>query len=184
RADDLVRAPAEANSVVHVASHFVFETAHEASSYLVLGDGSRLTLAELAQLRFADIELVVLSACNTAIGSGHRQSGREIEGLGALVRHQGGRHVLATLWPVADRTAVAVMRAFYRNRYVGGLAAPEALRRAQLDAMRGRTAVAQDVVRGLIDPDDEGNDRGSGTDHPFYWAPYILMGEATDGPAG
>jgi CHAT domain-containing protein len=179
----LRHAASQANAVVHIASHFVFEAAHEAASYLLLGDGSRLTLAELAQLRFADIELVVLSACNTAIGGGHRQSGREIEGLGALVRHQGGRHVLATLWPVADRTAVAVMRAFYRNRYEAGLTAPEALRRAQLDAMRGRAPVAQDVTRGLVDPDDEQAGRGFGTSHPFYWAPYILMGEATDEPA-
>jgi CHAT domain-containing protein len=182
-ADALRHATSQANGVVHIASHFVFEAAHEAASYLLLGDGSRLTLAELAQLRFADIELVVLSACNTAIGSGHRQSGREIEGLGALVRHQGGRHVLATLWPVADHTTVAVMRSFYRNRYVAGLAAPEALRRAQLDVMRGRAPVAQDVTRGLIDPDDEQAGRVLGSSHPFYWAPYILMGEATDGPA-
>jgi CHAT domain-containing protein len=179
-ADELYRATAQANSVVHVASHFVFEAAHEASSYLVLGDGSRLTLAELAELRFTDVELVVLSACNTAIGGGHRQSGREIEGLGALVRHQGGRRVLATLWPVADRATATLMRGFYRNQFEAALAAPEALRRAQLALIGDRSASHGELVmRSLIDPADEPADHGPypGTSHPFYWAPYILMGE-------
>jgi CHAT domain-containing protein/tetratricopeptide (TPR) repeat protein len=184
-ADELYRATAQANSVVHVASHFVFEAAHEASSYLVLGDGSHLTLAELAELRFTDVELVVLSACNTAVGGGHRQSGREIEGLGALVRHQGGRRVLATLWPVADRATATLMRGFYRNQFEAALAAPEALRRAQLALIGDRSASSNEIVtRSLIDPDDEPKDRSSypGTSHPFYWAPYILMGEAADAP--
>jgi CHAT domain-containing protein len=179
-ADELYRATAEANSVVHVASHFIFEAAHEASSYLVLGDGSRLMLADLAELRFTDVELVVLSACNTAIGGGHRQSGREIEGLGALVRHQGGRRVLATLWPVADRATATLMRGFYRNQFEAALAAPEALRRAQLALIGDCSASPGELVtRSLVDPADEPADHGPfpGTSHPFYWAPYILLGD-------
>jgi CHAT domain-containing protein/tetratricopeptide (TPR) repeat protein len=182
-ADALHHAMSQPNSVIHIASHFVFEAAQEASSYLLLGDGSRSTLSDLAELRFADIELVVLSACDTAIGGGHRQSGREIEGLGALVRHQGGRRVLATLWPVADLTTATLMRGFYRNHYEAGLAPPEALRRAQLALLSDRLdRPAQAATRSLVDPDDEDEDRAvdAGTRHPFYWAPYILMGEAAD----
>jgi CHAT domain-containing protein len=185
-ADALHRAIAPANSVVHIASHFVFKAAQEASSYLLLGDGSRLTLSELAELPFQDTELVVLSACNTAIGGGHRQSGqesgREIEGLGAMVRHQGGRAVLATLWPVADLATAGLMRDFYRNRYEAGLAPAEALRRAQAALARDTTATrASTTTRTLVDPDEE-PDRSPypGTSHPFYWAPYILIGDATD----
>jgi CHAT domain-containing protein/tetratricopeptide (TPR) repeat protein len=183
-AEALHRATSGPNSVIHIASHFVFEAAHEAASYLLLGDGARLTMSELAQLRFQDVELVVLSACNTAIGGGHRQSGREIEGLGAMVRHQGGRRVLATLWPVADLATATLMRGFYRNHYEADFTPPEALRRAQLELMRDhrfapRTRAA---TRSLVDPDEEQEDRGlyRGTSHPFYWAPYILMGEAMD----
>jgi len=179
-AAELRHAMSRPNSVIHIASHFVFEAAHEASSYLLLGDGARLTLSELAELRFADVELAVLSACNTAIGGGHRQSGREIEGLGALVRHQGGRRVLATLWPVADLATATLMGGFYRNRYEAALAVPEALRRAQLDVMRGRTVSgATDTTRGLVDPDED-TERGPGTSHPFYWRPISSWGEATD----
>jgi CHAT domain-containing protein len=74
------------NPEVHVASHFVFAAAQAASSYLLLGDGSKSTLADLAELRCDAVDPIVLSACNTAIGGGHRQSGREIEGLGAPAR--------------------------------------------------------------------------------------------------
>jgi CHAT domain-containing protein/tetratricopeptide (TPR) repeat protein len=179
-ATELRTATAQPNSVIHIASHFVFEAAQEATSYLLLGDGSRLTLAELAQLRFQDIELVVLSACNTAIGGGHRQNGREIEGLGAMVRHQGGHRVLATLWRVADLTTVTVMRSFYRNQFEAALAPPEALRRAQLDLLHdigGNSA--QGAARGLVDPDEDATG-SSGTAHPFFWAPYILIGEANE----
>jgi CHAT domain-containing protein len=101
-----------------------------------------------------------------------------------MVRHQGGRRVLATLWPVADLATATLMRGFYRNHYEADFTPPEALRRAQLELMRDhrfapRTRAA---TRSLVDPDEEQEDRGlyRGTSHPFYWAPYILMGEAMD----
>jgi CHAT domain-containing protein len=169
------------NSVIHIASHFVFAAAREASSYLLLGDGSKLTLAQLAELKFDTVDLVVLSACNTALGGGHRQSGREIEGLGALVRRHGARNVLATLWPVSDLTTAALMREFYRLTYEAGLAPARALRQAQLALLRdGAAADCATATRSLVDPDDAPADRDAfpGTSHPFYWAPYILMEQA------
>jgi CHAT domain-containing protein/tetratricopeptide (TPR) repeat protein len=170
------------NSVVHIASHFGFAVAQEAASFLQLGDGSRLTLAELSRMRFDGIELVTLSACDTAVVGGHHQSGREVEGLGALVRSRGARNVVASLWPVADLATVELMRAFYQNRYILGITLPEALRRAQVALLRGEVKPGQRAnVRGLIDPDDEGPDGGHRTTiHPFYWAPYVLMADGSD----
>jgi CHAT domain-containing protein/tetratricopeptide (TPR) repeat protein len=181
----LAEALAERSPIVHIASHFVFEPAQESSSYLLLGDGSRLTLAELVKMRFDGVDLIALSACDTATSGGHRQSGREIEGFGALVQRQGARNVLATLWPVADLTTAALMRTFYHNRYVAGLALPDALRRAQLSLLSGTIKSDPWVrTRGLLIPEEEsekeeGGARKSyaGPDHPFYWAPYILMGD-------
>jgi CHAT domain-containing protein len=72
------------------------------------------------------------------------------------------------------------MRSFYRNQFEAALAPPEALRRAQLDLLYGhRDSVARGTTRGLVDPDED-TDPGSGTAHPFYWAPYILIGEASN----
>jgi CHAT domain-containing protein len=180
-ADVLVHALSSHYSVIHIASHFVFAAARESSSYLLLGDGSKLTLGEFAGLRFDAMDLVVLSACNTAIGGGHHQNGHEIEGLGAVVRHQGANQVLATLWPVADMTTAAMMRAFYRNHYSAGLDAPHALRNAQLGLLSGAFATpVAGCIRSLVDPDEDQlnpqEQAGAGPRHPFFWAPYILMG--------
>ena len=178
----LREALASDNAIVHVASHFAFAVAQELASYLQLGDGTRLTLAELRQMPFDGIDLVTLSACNTAVAAGHHQSGREVEGLGALVRGQGARNVVATLWPVADLTSAALMRVFYQNRYTRGLSLPEALRQAQVSLLRGEIkAEPLPRVRGLIDPDDElvaAGHNDAEPDHPFFWAPYVLMGDA------
>jgi CHAT domain-containing protein len=180
----LIRALSPQYSVIHVASHFVFAAAREDSSYLLLGDGSKLTLAEFSDLRFDAMDLVVLSACNTAIGAGHSQNGREVEGLGALVRYQGANQVLATLWPVADMATASLMGAFYRNRYRSKLAAPEALRRAQLDLLGGAVKSPERIrTRSLVDPDEDKTEAARDTRHPFYWAPYILMGAFAGAPA-
>jgi CHAT domain-containing protein/tetratricopeptide (TPR) repeat protein len=169
--------------VVHISSHFAFRAAQEASSYLLLGDGSRLTLANLANWSFAGVELVVLSACDTATGGGHEQSGREIEGLGALARHQGARLVIATLWPVRDFTTAVLMRRFYEGWQQLGLAPAEALRQAQLSlCTRAQSSSAAGPARAIAEPGDQDDDVR--WQHPRYWAPYLLIGEPPGALAG
>jgi CHAT domain-containing protein len=72
--------------VVHIASHFRFQPGNEMQSYLLLGDGRHLSLAELksAGNLFRGVQLLTLSACNTGMGdgtevevSGRFRSGRE-----------------------------------------------------------------------------------------------------------
>ena len=176
--DALGEALSSRYSVIHIASHFAFRAAQEASSYLLLGDGSKLTLADLARLDFTGVELMVLSACDTATGGGHGQSGREIEGLGALARHQGARSVIATLWPVRDFATALIMRRFYQSYFQRGLEPPEALRQAQLSirsAAIGEGTVGLGPARGFVGSED--CEYPSRWDHPRYWAPYLLIGE-------
>jgi hypothetical protein len=88
--------------VVHIASHFHFTPGTEQDSYLVLGDGSHLTLAQVRhEYRFRGVDLLTLSACDSGFGGGRASDGREVEGLGALAQKRGARGVLAALWPVA-----------------------------------------------------------------------------------
>ncbi len=56
--------------VVHIASHFELQPANEDSSFLLLGDGAHLSLTELSLIPnlFANVDLLTLSACNTAVG--------------------------------------------------------------------------------------------------------------------
>ena len=142
-------------SVVHVASHFQFSPGTEVNSFLLLGDGSQLTLGDIRtqNYRFDDVDLLTLSACDTGLGGGRDQRGREIEGFGVIAQQQGAKAVLATLWQVADSSTATLMGDMYLRRTQSGLSKIEALRQAQVAlASQPRTA------------------------HPFYWAPFILMG--------
>jgi CHAT domain-containing protein len=146
--------------LVHIASHFQFHPGNETDSFLLLGDGARLTLAEikLASNLFAGVDLLALSACNTAMG-GEDAEGKEIEGFGALAQRQGAKAVVATLWSVADESTRELMRRFYQlRRAQPEMTKAEALGQAQLALLRGESQKAPYA-------------------HPFYWAPFILIGK-------
>jgi CHAT domain-containing protein len=194
--------------VLHVASHFQFAPNSEDRSYLVLGDGTRLSLADLNRMDFTRVQLLALSACDTASGGGRNEKGSEIEGLGAAVQRRGAKTVLATLWPVADESTAAVMQRFYQLRSPAGAAAPSSaapasspstalsLRQAQLELLQGKgagaanaseqrtgsTARSASTASGSLSPPAERAAHPFMTDpdkpfaHPYYWAPFILMG--------
>jgi CHAT domain-containing protein len=163
--------------VVHLASHFVFQPGNETHSYLLLGDGKRLSLKELKDnYEFINLDLLTLSACNTAVGGGKDTNGREIEGFGALAQNQGARGVIATLWPVADQSTGQFMQLFYGIRNSRpGITKAEALQQAQAAFIEGRVAKMLSEVRRGFD-DSEPPPPGVTTNHPYYWAPFILMG--------
>lgn len=171
--------------LVHVASHFQFQPGNETDSFLLLGDGSRLSLAQLksAQSLFGGVELLTLSACDTASG-GAGADGKEVEGFGVLAQRQGAKAVVATLWPVADASTRLLMQQFYslRNNTPGTLKA-EALRRAQLALLRGEAAAdgedrgaAASSRRGLSGGAVAGSRAAAPYAHPYFWAPFILIG--------
>ncbi len=114
--------------VLHIASHFKFTPGTESDSYLLLGDGGRLSLRQIREddLQFDHVDLLTLSACETAVGDNAR--GAEVEGLGAIAQKQGAKAVLATLWPVADKSTGIFMREMYRIRAEQKLTKSEAIR--------------------------------------------------------
>lgn len=140
--------------LLHVASHFRFSPGTEVNSFLLLGDGQRLTLGDIRtqNFRFDNVDMLTLSACDTGLGGGRDAQGREIEGFGVIAQQQGAKAVLATLWPVADSSTADLMTDMYRRRQTLGLSKVEALRQAQVAMLQGKYS------------------------HPFYWAPFILMG--------
>jgi CHAT domain-containing protein len=142
-------------AVVHIASHFRLRPGNNADSYLLLGDGAALTLAEMSEMSnarplFENVDLITLSACETALGgeatSGEagvgavgKANGAEVDSFGALAQQQGAGAVLATLWPVADQSTPLLMRAFYRERSEQPtLSKAEVLRRAQAALLTGQ----------------------------------------------
>jgi len=172
--------------VVHIASHFVEEAGGGDEPYLMLGgnesgepNGYQLTLSRMedSTISFHGTQLLTLSACSTAKGDASKD-GQEMDSLGMIAQQKDAGAVLATLWDVNDASTSKLMSDFY-SRWVknGADGKAEALRQAQLALLHGS---AGSSTKGA-------NDRGfqttpqqapaaAGYSHPFYWAPFVLMG--------
>jgi len=193
--------------VLHVASHYLLRTVGangEDASALLLGDGGELKLTEVDQIPMRDfrLELVVLSACDTALeGDDPSAAGAEVDSLAEVAQWRGAQAVLASLWEVADASTAALMRQFYQRRMeFTDETKAEALRQAQLAMLQGRFAPSpppdETPVTGPGEPPAtpqdatpapqtgagrgaqiEGGEAGpAGWSHPFYWAPFVLIG--------
>ena len=159
-------AQAPGRTILHLATHGVLDSGSPEESYIVLAPPSG-GAAEEGRLGYLDIPglygplkdtgMVVLSACETAVplapeGDAVQGGGLEIAGLANQFRRAGVPRLLASLWQVSDNSTQALMVRFY-EALGEGRSPPEAL------------AVAQRAL--LADPEMA---------HPFYWAPFILIG--------
>lgn len=127
--------------LVHISSHFSFKPGDDSRSFLLLGDGTALTLSEMKRQErlFDSVELVTLSACNTA-ATQPDANGREIDGFAELTQRLGAGAVMATLWPVSDNSTPWLMKEFYAKRQgVAGITKAGALTNAQLALLNGAT---------------------------------------------
>ena len=139
--------------VVHLATHGQFSS--NADETFVLTWDNRINvkqLGELLQNRASDsdnaIELLVLSACQTADGDK-----RAALGLAGVAVRSGARSTIATLWSVDDTSTSAFMVEFYKQLAKPNVTKAEALRNAQIALLK--------------EPAFK---------HPFYWAPFVLIG--------
>lgn len=171
--DTLSMAP----SVVHIASHFHLAAADEESSYLLLGDGQRLSLARLAQMPWERVRLVLLSACDSAVVDAPNQ-GRELNGLAGVLRQAGAHSVLASLWPIGDASTASFMREFYRPLAQPGMVGRGTTRdRAALDSrLPNVTWLTQAQRRWLAR-----HPRGAYA-HPYHWAAFTWWSGSSWGP--
>ena len=168
--------------VLHIATHAAFVPGRPESSFIVLGDGSRLKIPDIETMarRLNNLHLVVLSACQTALG-GEAGDGTEIAGLSAYFLEKGrAEAVLASLWLVDDTGTSLLMQRFYELMASGELTKAEALQQAQLSLLYDQdTETRLDTVRASITVQTTdgvpiaGNTR---LQHPYYWAPFILIG--------
>jgi CHAT domain-containing protein len=162
---------------LHIASHFKFVPGNENNSFLLLGTGEHLGLGELRtnpDLRFSGVDLLTLSACETARGGG--SEGEEIESFGALAQMNGASAVMATLWQIADDSTAALMADFYRGRVSENLDKATALQQAQIAMLKGVSSTKL-AARGVTLVETEASSPMSpSTAHPYYWSAFILMG--------
>lgn len=143
----------EQYQIVHFATHGEFES--DASKSFILTYDGRLTLDELeslirpGQFRGKPVELLTLSACQTAAGDD-----RAALGLAGVAVKAGARSALASLWFVHDQSTTMLMGEFYgRLRNEAGMTKAKALQQAQIKLI---------------------SDARFG--HPCYWAPFLLIG--------
>ncbi|MFY0632539.1 MAG: CHAT domain-containing protein [Vannielia sp.] len=164
--------------LLHIASHFALRPGQEDDSFLLMGDGSHLPLSELrsSKFRFTGVDLLTLSACQTARGG----DGSEIDGFGAAALMGGASAVLASLWPVADAATPVLMRDFYAGLYQRGEDKAEALRRAQVAMLHGGKSVESPAAGGnrAATALKAGGGAGAVSDfaHPYFWSAFVLMG--------
>jgi CHAT domain-containing protein len=143
----------EEYGIVHMATHSVVGNT-PADSYLLTFDG-RLSMTDLERLlqrgrfRRQPVELLTLSACETAIGNE-----RAALGLAGIALKAGARSAVATLWRVSDESSAALMKHFY-----AGLAAPRYVSKA---------AALRSAQLAMIERD--------ATSHPAHWAAFMLIG--------
>jgi len=140
--------------VVHLATHGKFSS--KADSTFILTWDSRINVNELREFlqttdrrRSTPIELLVLSACQTAKGDN-----RAALGIAGVAVRAGARSTLATLWSVNDEATADLMVQFYQELANTSVTKAEALRRAQV-------AILQDPKY---------------KQHPYFWSPYVLVG--------
>ena len=181
----------EGYKVVHIASHFSYQSANPEKSFLLLGDGSHLEMSKIQDLTtlFDKTDLVTLSACDTAVGSAmENTNGKDVEGFAYVTQKLGAMAVIASLWPVDDVATQVLMPKFYSVRKSNpGMVKAEALRQAQLSLLQGRleqTASEQDLKRAKLVSGPDGtpvsspfkSDPKAPYAHPYYWAPFVLIG--------
>jgi CHAT domain-containing protein/Tfp pilus assembly protein PilF len=129
--------------LVHISSHFAFRAGDDSRSFLLLGDGTALTLNEMKRQGklFEGVELLTLSACNTA-ATQPDANGKEIDGFAELAQRLGAQAVMATLWQVSDSSTPWLMRDFYAERQNRtGMTKATALRNAQLALLNGTSKI-------------------------------------------
>ncbi len=174
------------NPIIHIATHFHFDPVEQKNSFLLLGDGSKLTTGEMFwgnPISLQGVDLLTLSACDTASGV-KNGDGREVESFAVLAQKNGAKAVLASLWPVVDNSTASFMQEFYARNALDKESKSEALAQSQRmfinKEINGENSSENRSQRGKIMLTKSTNEKNtnSNTDwsHPYYWAPFQLMG--------
>ncbi|NMG07424.1 tetratricopeptide repeat protein [Brasilonema sp. UFV-L1] len=165
-------------TIIHMATHAKFVNGKPEYSFILMGDGGLIKLPEIQQLSLPNVDLVVLSACETAVGDQIGQ-GEEILGFGYQIERTGARAAIASLWAVSDGGTEALMNAFYAFLSQGKMSKAEALRQAQIATITGDySKITQDQDKGILKStrDNLPTQIANRLSHPYYWAPFILIG--------
>ena len=162
--------------ILHLATHGDFNPGSINRSYIRFGD-KRVTLDQLRTLHLDNptVELMVLSACRTAVGNPDAELG-----FAGLAHQAGVKTALGSLWYVGDEATLGLMTSFYENLRQAPIKA-EALRQAQLAMLRGQINIGQNTVHTPSGDFPIGDKLGSQQGiadlrHPYAWSAFTMIG--------
>lgn len=152
----------------------------EASEHAAIDRGI-LTAEAIASMPLDDLEMAVLSACETGLGD--VAGGEGVFGLQRAFHQAGARNVVASLWKVDDNATAALMRLFYHKHWIEGQSPLEALRQAQLTILRNPAIIktlaesrGPDFTKKLRLIDSAKPDSVSQRAATKLWAGFVLSG--------
>ena len=161
--------------IVHFATHGEFTSGTPSNSYIQMSD-SRLGLDKIRELGLHNptVELLVLSACRTALGDKQAELG-----FTGLAVQAGVKTAVGSLWYVSDEGTLGLMTNFYQQLKTAPIKA-EALRRAQLAMIEGKVKIedGQLIVNDLSLPLPEALQgyRNQDFSHPYFWSAFTMIG--------
>jgi CHAT domain-containing protein len=148
----ITESKANSYTIVHLATHGHLSVGKPEESFILFGNGDKATISDIRNWTLNNVDLVVLSACQSGIGA-KLGSGVEILGLGYQMQAAGARVAIASLWKVDDNGTQALMTDFYSELQKGDVTIAEALRRAQVSLIRSKEF-----------------------NHPYYWSAFFAIG--------
>ena len=172
----------ESFSIIHLGTHADFKSGDLKESYIQFYD-RKLAMSELGKIsdelgwnstEATPVELLVLSACETALGDEEAELG-----FAGLAVQAGVKSALASLWYVSDLGTLALMSEFY-DQLSNTLLKAEALRQTQLQMLKGEVRIDEGTLKlsngdnlGLPSSFPQGN---LSMAHPYFWSSFTLIG--------
>jgi CHAT domain-containing protein len=160
--------------IIHLATHAAFNPGESKDSYIQLWD-TRLSLDQVRQLGWNDppAELVVLSACETALGDEKAELG-----FAGFAVQAGVKSVLGSLWSVSDGGTLALITEFYQQLRTVPIKA-EALKQAQLAMLQKQVYIDNHQLHwsnGTVPLPREMQGENPDLSHPYYWSGFTIIG--------
>jgi len=156
--------------IVHLATHAQFLSDTPKGAIMQFWQ-NRLSLEEIKTIRLGEnkIDMLTLSACQTAVGQNL--------GLSGTMLVYRAKSILASLWTVSDAGTPALILSFY-NYYPTAKSKAIAIQQAQLDLLEGRVRIESGQIKGIGNlPAIPLNQTGDiNLKHPYFWASFILVG--------
>jgi CHAT domain-containing protein len=168
-------------SIIHLATHALFNPGKVNESYIQFWN-ERLTLPQLRDISLnqkwtaaPNIEMLVLSACQSALGNDQAELG-----FTGLAVQSGVKTAVGSLWSVSDEGSLGLMSEFYRSLR-NAPTRSSALRDAQLGLLQGQVKVTDGQLQlkdgtKVVLPNQNAEQKNLSFTHPYYWAAFTMIG--------